>query len=75
VTAQLLSVVPRASRDLAAQLRKLADAVDAGQVVDFVSIHTEGSNEAIGFTVSASRLTAIALSAILHQHSIDAMRK
>jgi hypothetical protein len=58
--------------DLSKVLRDIADAVDAGKVLQLVIARIE--NDCYEFTFGASEVNCIVLSTLLHATTIDRMR-
>lgn len=59
----------RACSNLATDLRALADAVDRGEVIDFVAAYVE--NEEFQILFAASQAQSVFLSTLLHRRAVD----
>jgi hypothetical protein len=65
----------RAPADLAARLREIADAVDQGEIGDFIAIYTQGKDGDYTFVWATSLFDAVGLSAMLHADALRKMRE
>jgi hypothetical protein len=64
----------KAPDDLAEKLRAIADAVDAGEVVDFVAAYVSTAESMYRFVPAAPAHDCVVLSSLLHDSSIRSMR-
>lgn len=69
----VLTAGPRAPSDLSANLRALADAVDAGSVADVIYAYDDG--DALHTGIGTSLRDGLWLATILHQTIVDRMRR
>lgn len=63
---------PQAPKDLSQKLRAIADAVDRGEIVDFVGAYIEGGNYC--FLYGSSLQTELILSTLVHANCIQRFR-
>ena len=70
-----ISVVPivRAPSDLSRILREMADAVDRGEITDFVGVTVNGG--AYDFHYAASLHSCLVMASMLWQNCVDRMRR
>ena len=64
----------KAPDDLAEKLRAIADAVDTGEVVDFVAAYVSTTESMYRFVLADPAHDCVVLSSLLHDSSIRNMR-
>lgn len=67
---KLVEFGPRACGNLASDLRAMADAVDAGEIIDLVAAWEQGGQYQI--IRSASLINSLTMATLLHRKSVDA---
>jgi len=70
---KVLTFSKRAPDGLAADLRRMADAVERGEITNVVACFVEGDNYC--YLWATSLFDAVGMTALLHQQAIDRMRQ